>query len=161
MSSPLQDLPPQSRIWIYGAERELTETETLTIRTRLQEFVANWVSHRRELRAAADVLYNRFIVVAVDETQAEASGCSIDGSVHFLQTLGAELGIDFFNRMRFSYRDGAGKIHTVSRDEFKELYRNGTLENDSIVFDPLVKELGELRQIFERPLEDSWHSRMV
>ncbi|MFT5017530.1 MAG: hypothetical protein ACI9G6_002306, partial [Limisphaerales bacterium] len=75
--------------------------------------------------------------------------------------LGAELGIDFFNRMRFSYRDDKGNIHTVGRDEFKNLYRSGRLENDTIVFDPLVKELGELRQIFERPLEDSWHSRMV
>lgn len=161
MKSTLDKLVSESRIWVYGAERALTDAETSTIRTRLQEFVASWVSHRRELKAGADVLHNRFLVVAVDETQAEASGCSIDGSVHFIKELGAELGIDFFNRMRFSYRDGNGNIHTVGRDEFKELYKNGGLENDSIVFDPLVKELGELRQIFERPLEDSWHSRMV
>jgi len=161
MTSPLDQLVSDSRIWIYGAERELTENETATVRTKLQEFVSGWVSHRRELEAAADVLHNRFVVVAVDETKAEASGCSIDGSVHFLQELGAEMGIDFFNRMRFSYRDGKGNIRTVGRDEFKDLYRSGELENESIVFDPLVKELGELRQIFERPLEDSWHSRMV
>jgi hypothetical protein len=161
MSSSLNQLVSESRIWIYGAERALTSEETIYIKTKLQEFVSNWVSHRRELKAAADILHHRFIVIAVDETKAEASGCSIDGSVHFLQGLGAEMGIDFFNRMRFSYRDAQGDIHTVSREEFKELYRNGKLENDSIVFDPLVKELGELRQIFERPLEDSWHSRMV
>ncbi|TXF89819.1 hypothetical protein FUA23_09035 [Neolewinella aurantiaca] len=161
MKSPLDQLIPESRIWIYGSERALTDAETTTIKARLQEFVAGWVSHRRELKAAADVLHNRFLVVGVDESQAEASGCSIDGSVRFIQELGAELGIDFFNRMRFSYRDGNGNIHTVGREEFKELYKNGSLENDTIVFDPLVKELGELRQIFERPLEDSWHSRMV
>lgn len=161
MTSSLDRLASDSRIWIYGAERALTDLETTIIRARLQEFVAGWVSHRKELSAAADVLYERFLVIAVDESQAEASGCSIDGSVRFLQELGAELGIDFFNRMRFSFRDEAGNIHTVSREEFKDMYRNGTLENDTIVFDPLVKELGELRQIFERPLEDSWHSRMV
>lgn len=161
MNSPLEQMVPESRIWIYGAERALTDTETTVIRNRLQAFVASWVSHRRELRAAADVMHNRFIIICVDESQAEASGCSIDGSVHFLQDLSAELGIDFFNRMRFSYRDTEGAIHTVSREEFKDLYKQGTLENDTVVFDPLVKELGELRQIFERPLEDSWHSRMV
>ncbi len=161
MKSTLDKLVPESRIWIYGAERALSDTETNTVKARLQEFVAGWASHRRELKAGADVLHNRFLVVAVDETQAEASGCSIDGSVHFIQGLGAELGVDFFNRMRFSYRDGNGDIQTVGRDEFKDLYKNGGLENDTIVFDPLVKELGELRQIFERPLEDSWHSRMV
>jgi len=159
--SALDRLVPQSRVWIYGAERALTAEETTTIRKELQAFVANWVSHRKELNAAADVLHNRFVVVAVDETKAEASGCSIDGSVHFLQDLGARLGVDFFNRMIFSYRDDKGAIHTVPRDEFKIRYKSGQLENDTIVFDPLVKELGELRQIFERPLEDSWHSRMV
>jgi len=161
MSSPLDQLVSESRIWVYGAERALSSEETLYISTKLQEFVSNWVSHRQELRAGADVLHNRFLVIAVDETNAEASGCSIDGSVRYLQELGAEMGIDFFNRMRFSFRDSGGNILTVGRDEFKELYRNGQLNNDSIVFDPLVKELGELRQIFERPLEDSWHSRMV
>lgn len=159
--SALDRLVPQSRVWIYGSERKLTSAETATIRKELQAFVSDWVSHRNELNAAADVLHDRFVVIAVDETKAEASGCSIDGSVHFLQDLGARLGVDFFNRMIFSYRDGKGNIHTIPRDDFKTLYRAGKLENDTIVFDPLVKELGELRQIFERPLEDSWHSRMV
>ena len=159
--SALDRLVPQSRVWIYGAERALTSAETATVRKELQAFVANWVSHRNELDAAADVLYDRFIVIAVDETQAEASGCSIDGSVHFLQDLSARLGVDFFNRMIFSYRDADGTIHTVPRDEFKNRYKAGQLPDDTIVFDPLVKELGELRQIFERPFEDSWHSRMV
>ena len=159
--STLDRLVPQSRVWIYGAERALTADETKLVRAELQAFVSDWVSHRRELKAAADVLHDRFLVIAVDESQAEASGCSIDGSVHFLQDLGARLGVDFFNRMIFSYRDAAGNIHTVPRDEFKRRYQSGDLENDTIVFDPLVKELGELRQIFERPLEDSWHSRMV
>lgn len=159
--STLDRLVPQSRVWIYGAERALTTEETTTVRKELQAFVSNWVSHRNELNAAADVLHNRFVVIAVDETQAEASGCSIDGSVHFLQELSARLGVDFFNRMIFSYRDSKGTIQTVPREEFKARYKAGQLENDTIVFDPLVKELGELRQIFERPLEDSWHSRMV
>ena len=161
MAKSLDKLAPESRVWIYGAERALTKEETKVVRNRAQEFVSSWVSHSKDLDAGADVLHNRFLVLAVDETQAEASGCSIDGSVNFVKSLGAEIGVDFFNRMRFSYRDEAGKIHTVGREEFKLLYSQGLLKNDSIVFDPLVKELGELRQIFERPLEDSWHSRMV
>ena len=161
MAKSLEKLAPESRVWIYGAERALTKEETKIVRNRAQEFVSSWVSHSKDLDAGADVLHNRFLVLAVDETQAEASGCSIDGSVNFVKSLGAEIGVDFFNRMRFSYRDEAGKIHTVGREEFKLLYSQGQLKNDSIVFDPLVKELGELRQIFERPLEDSWHSRMV
>ena len=159
--SALDQLASTSRIWIYGAERALTAKETKLVRERAQTYVAQWNSHQQALRAGADVLHNRFLVLAVDESAAEASGCSIDGSVRFIQDLGSEIGVDFFNRMRFSYRDDRGKIQTVSRDEFKLLYAQGQLTNDTVVFDPLIKELGELRQIFERPLEDSWHSRMV
>jgi hypothetical protein len=161
MPKSLNALAPESRIWIYGADRALTKSETKSVRQRAQQFVAQWSSHQQSLEAAADVLHQRFLVLAVDETQAEASGCSIDGSVRFVQELGAEIGVDFFNRMRFSYRDEQGNIHTVGREEFKLLYAQGQIGNETIVFDPLIKELGELRQIFERPLEDSWHSRMV
>ncbi|NJC25180.1 hypothetical protein [Neolewinella antarctica] len=161
MSDALNSIAPESRIWIYAAERELTATETKKVRAEIQAYVKEWVSHRKELKAAADVLHDRFLVVGVDETQAEASGCSIDGSVNKIKEIGAEIGIDFFNRMRFSYRDQKGRINTVSKDQFKELYHGGKLPNDTIVFDTLIKEVGELRQIFERPLEDSWHSRMV
>ena len=161
MANDLQGLPPESRIWIYGADRALTPAETTAARARLQEFVSGWVSHRKDLSAGADILHDRFVVLAVDESQAEASGCSIDGSVRFLQELGAELQIDFFNRMMFSYRDDKGHVQTVSRDTFKGMYGRDLITNETIVFDSLIKELGELRQIFERPLEDSWHSRMV
>lgn len=161
MSHSLDQLIPESRIWIYGADRELTKSETELLRRKLQGFVSEWVSHRKELKAGADVLHNRFVVLAVDESQAEASGCSIDGSVNALKAIGAEMGVDFFNRMMFSYRDGNNQVQTRSREEFKALYAKGQVTNETIVFDSLIKELGELRQIFERPLEDSWHSRMV
>jgi len=41
--------------------------------------------------------------------------------------------------MRFSYRDTSGEVQTVSRDEFKDMYKGGQLENDTVVFDTLIK----------------------
>jgi hypothetical protein len=142
MANHLEALDPTSRVWIYGAERAMTPEEVKIARNELQEYVKSWAAHQRQLVAGADILHDRFLVLAVDESAAEASGCSIDGSVRFIQDLGARLGIDFFNRMRFSYRDANGAIQTVSREEFKDLYQRGQLENETIVFDPLVKELG-------------------
>ena len=161
MATTIDSIASESRIWIYSAERALTNEEANVVRNEIQTFVKEWVSHRQELKAAADVLHNRFLVIAVDESQAEASGCSIDGSVNKIKEIGAQIEVDFFNRMRFSYRDEQGNIQTVSKEEFKDLYHRDKIGNDAIVFDTLIKEVGELRQIFERPLEDSWHSRMV
>jgi hypothetical protein len=157
----LEQLDPRSRVWVYGANRPLTPTEQEHILPILQRFAREWVSHNLQLRAGADILYDRFIVLAVDETQAGASGCSIDKSVHFLKALQADLGVDLFDRMRFSYRNTDGEVTTLPREEFAAAYAAGRIDDQTLVFDPLVTTLGALREQFEKPLQESWHARMV
>jgi hypothetical protein len=67
-----------SRVWIYQADRQLSDTETLEIQKSLNNFVNTWTAHNNQLSAAAEVRYNRFLILIVDEEQAGASGCSID-----------------------------------------------------------------------------------
>ncbi len=105
-------------------------------------------------------MHARFLVLAVDETQAGASGCSIDSSVNFLKKLGAHYQRDLFDRLRFSYVDN-GAVHTVSKDDFAQLYQDGTINDETLVFDPLLKTVEELSSGFQKPLKDSWHSRFV
>ncbi len=157
----LEQLDPRSRVWIYGASRPLTPAEQERILPILQRFAQEWVSHDRQLRAGAEILYDRFVVLAVDETQAGASGCSIDKSVHFLKALQADLGVDLFDRMRFSYRNTAGEVATLPREEFAAAYAAGQIDDRTPVFDPLVTTLGALHEQFEKPLQESWHARMV
>lgn len=158
---PIDELDGASRVWVYQSDRPFTDEEVAQLEAVLQRFVSRWVSHNRALRAAATVLYERFIVLAVDEQQAGASGCSIDASVHFLKQLQAQLGIDLFDRMQFSYQDASGKIETLPRDAFATAYSGGTINDQTFVFDPLVKTLEELRSQFRKPLQDSWHRQMV
>lgn len=154
-------LSPQSKVWIYQSNRPLAEAEEQQILPELQAFAQSWVSHNRQLRAGADILHQRFVVLAVDETQADASGCSIDKSVHFLKGLEQSYGLSLFERMIFSYQDAEGKVHTVDRDTFAQLYASGAINDETPVFDPLVDTLGDLQQQFVKPLGQSWHKRMV
>lgn len=153
-------LNPQSRIWVYQANEPFGKQEVAEVESNLQQFAEQWVSHNNQLKAAAAVLHERFLVLAVDETQAGASGCSIDSSVNFLKKLGAHYQRDLFDRMRFSYVK-EGEVHTVSKDEFARLYQDGTINDETLVFDPLVKTVGELSVGFEKPLKNSWHARFV
>lgn len=159
--TPLPSLAPQSRVWIYAAERPLKANERELALAKSQQFVQQWTAHNQQLKAVALLLEDRFLVLAVDESEATASGCSIDKSAHFVQALGQDLGLDFFNRMRFSYRDANGLVHTLSRQEFQDLYQKGAIDMHTIVFDPLVKSWAELQHRFEKPLADSWHQRML
>jgi len=154
-------LPDHARVWVYAAARPLSNSEQQLVREKSTAFVQGWAAHGHQLLAAAELLHDRFLVLMVDEARAGASGCSIDSSVHFVQSLGAELGVDFFERMQFSYRDASGNVHTLTRPAFKAAYQAGTINATTLVFDPLVKNLGELRRAFTKPLAESWHARMV
>lgn len=160
ISSTHDVLPATTRVWIYQSTSPFREEDLPTVRTQVQQFTRQWISHNRQLRAFGDVLYNRFIVLMVDESQADASGCSIDKSVYFLKSLQQNYGVDLFDRMHFTYRDASG-IHTVSRDEFASRFAKGQINEQTEVFDTLVNTKSDFDKAFIRPLGESWHKRMV
>lgn len=156
----LEVLAPQARVWIYQANEPFSSGQVPEITQHVQRFAAKWVSHSQQLRAGGAVMHDRFLVLAVDETQAGASGCSIDSSVQFVKQIGSHYDRDLFDRLRFSYEKD-GQVHTVSKDEFAKRYQSGEINDQTIVFDPLVKTVGELGTAFRKPLSESWHTRFV
>src|ERR1700712_4667039 len=108
-----------SRVWVYQSDRELTDNEALKIKVLLDNFATGWTAHNNQLKAKAEIRYNRFLILIVDEGQAGASGCSIDKSVHFMQQIEAQFGINLFDRFNLAYRDG-GDVISVPRHEFEE-----------------------------------------
>ena len=96
-------MPDTSRLWIYQAERELTEPEIAFIRKTSSLFITDWTAHGNDLKASFEVLYNRFLVITLDENMSQASGCSIDTSVNFVRTLERELGISLLNNDKVAF----------------------------------------------------------
>lgn len=93
-----QNFTDEARIWIYQANRALTENEQAYLAKQLSIFVDQWAAHGAKLTASSAVLDEYRVAIAA-EGNVEASGCSIDSSVRFMKEMGAELGVDFFNRL--------------------------------------------------------------
>ena len=155
-----EDLPDGARLWIYVADRQLTDAEVAEAEAALSTFVKQWTAHRRDLRAYGDIVNDRFVRLAVDESAAGASGCSIDASVHFLQALGRRLGVDFFERMTFFADNGEGFL-PYPREAFAAAYARGEIGDESPVVDTLVDTKGKYERGFVKPLGESWHARMT
>lgn len=153
-------LPASTRVWIYQSNSPFAEKDIKQIKSYIDQFARSWVSHNQQLSAYGDLLHDRFVILMVDESQAGASGCSIDKSVAFLKALQTEFGVDLFDRMRFSYLEDQ-EVQTVSRDEFARLYQEGLINDETPVFDPLVNTKGDFEENWIRPLGESWHRRMV
>ncbi|MFD1258121.1 ABC transporter ATPase [Mucilaginibacter terrae] len=148
-----------SRVWIYQSNKELTANQTAQLQNQLSAFAQNWTAHNNQLKATAIMQYNRFILLVVDENQAGASGCSIDKSVRFMKDLENEYQINLFDRFNLAYRNGE-QITSVSRNEFEDLIKAGTITENTIVFNNLVQTLAELQTKWEVPLKDSWHIQL-
>lgn len=138
-----EHLPDSSRVWIYTANRSLSEQKG-AIDQKLKAFVSQWAAHGSQLFGDAAVLNDYFIVLAVDESRAGASGCSIDSSVGFLRLLAKELEVDLFDRMNMIIQsDGENSLV-----RFHDLSSLGEV----LIFDPLISNLGELRKNWLKPI---------
>lgn len=153
-------LPDSTRVWIYQASRPFTAAELNELTRYLHQFADRWVSHNKALRSFADVFHNQFVVLMVDESQAGASGCSIDSSVHFLQKLSAHFKIDLFDRLTFAYQED-GVVKTAHKDQFVQLFEQGIISEETLVFDNLVKNKADFEQQWLKPLKESWHANFV
>lgn len=153
----INELPGYARVWIYQADRLLTETEQQFITEASAQFVAQWAAHGTPLTAAAQVLKGYFLVLGVDEAQAQASGCSIDKSVHFVKSIGAQLNIDFFNRLNLAVETPA--IQLVPLSEFENLAANGTISPDTYVYDNTVTTAADFAARWHTKASNTWLSR--
>jgi hypothetical protein len=155
------EMPLHSRVWIYQSDREIKDLEVNEIRRKAAMFLMEWTSHGNVMKATIDVLYNRFIVVAVDETAASASGCGIDKSVKFMQQLEGDYGINLFDRMLVTYRDAETKITGTKLYTFEQMMEKGELNADTIVFNNLISTKEDMLTKWEIPVKKSWHARMI
>ena len=125
-------IPQNARIWVYQANRQLTDNEAITIGDYLKPAVNQWAAHGASLLASAKVLHNRFVIIALDQNMNAASGCSIDASTHWFKELGETLNIDFFDRSQ-AYFDG-DEIKTFSVFQSKKAVESGLLLPETIIF---------------------------
>jgi hypothetical protein len=132
------NLPAHSRVWLYLADRKLDGTEVQYVNEQMQHFLSNWAAHNKKLTCDGVLLFNQYLILAVNEDIESASGCSIDSSVRFVKSLGAELNIDFFNRLNVLVIENQ---EPVIRSYFE------AVENKLHFINPMITKLEELREI--------------
>jgi hypothetical protein len=150
------DLPDSARIWVFASDRPLALAESSMLLSEVDEFLDQWKAHGAPLRNAREWRDEQFLVIGVDPTFEQASGCSIDGLFRSLQQLGAKLGTSLVSGGRVFYRDDAGAPRLVPRPQIKAVIRPQTP-----VFDTSLTSAGDYRKRFELPAQDSWVSSII
>ena len=150
---------PESRMWFYGLQQPLTDKQAEVLRELMNDFVGQWKAHGAQLAAAYRLIGNQCLILAVDERQQQATGCSIDKSVHLLMEFGQQYGLDFFNRMLVFTADENGiQAHTPTA--LKTAVSEGIITPETPVMHTLAPTLGASGTGMI-PLKESWAKRYL
>lgn len=156
----IMNLPEDARIWIFQASRNFTAEEISDIEYTMDQFMKEWNAHGAALTSAYALPYDRFIVIAVDENQTQASGCSIDSMTRIIKALEEKYQLGLLNRMLVSYQI-EGKIITLPLAEFKQKVKNNEIPMNASVFHNGVTNLKDFEESWELPLAESWVSSLI
>ena len=144
-----------SRIWIYQLNKELAQFEIDFLSGRVEDFLESWAAHGSGLVAAFTIVENRFLIIAADESSANASGCSIDSLTHFLKDMQQQMDIEFFDRSEIVYKE-EGKISSMPFVDFRNNILSGKTSPETQIFNTVLQQKGQLKDRFLIAAEDSW-----
>lgn len=160
MFTPYKNLPDNSRVWVYQSDREFTSQEVEYISKKAEDFINNWTRHGDDLKGSFNIKYKQFLILAVDESFNNVSGCSIDSSVRFVKELEDELAIDLMNKMNVTFKDHTN-INLVKLSDFQQFVKAKKITSETIVFNNLVQTKLDFENNWEVPAKDSWHKRFL
>ena len=158
MLIPFENMPDNARVWIYQADKKLTDTDKIHIKDHGKSFCEAWAAHGAPLKCSFKIFHDQFLIITVDESYNMASGCSIDASVHFVKQLENDLQISFFDRSKVAFVLN-DEVFLEPLSKLKSKVEEGAIQADTITFNNLVSVKGELDKTWMVPAKSTWLGR--
>ena len=144
----------ESKVWIYSSEKKLNMNQIEYIENKISNHLVNWQSHKKDIEAAVNIVENRFVIIAVDETKVSASGCSIDSLYRLIQDIELQLSISLLNRLNV-YCVINDKIVCLPISSLKDKVNASTL-----FYDLTINNKFQLSN-FLKPIKNGWCNNLI
>lgn len=155
MYVPFEQLSDEARVWVYQTTHKLTSDLVAVLELELKSFCDTWTSHQQHVEASFAIVQKHFVIMAINEAVALASGCSIDKSVAKLRELEANLGLQLLDR-----KDQAVAFHGetifIPLNRLRFYIENGELTAETTIYNTLVSTKEEMQKYFMLPAGKSW-----
>jgi len=144
-----------NRVWIYLSNKPFDDQTESSIKSAIQNFLLGWNAHGQALSASFDILHKHFIIIKADEEQYSASGCSIDKQFQFIKEIEKQYNLTLFDRLLVAYKKG-NTVFVTHSSKIPQLLADGTINEDTIVFNTTLLTEAEFKTAFEIPLKETW-----
>lgn len=158
MLIPFQKMPDNARLWIYQAERKLSREETQLVEANTEAFLNQWRAHGQDLKSSFVVEYDQFLIISVDESFSQASGCSIDASVHLIKALESALNISFMTTSQVAFLQN-DEINLYPFNQLKTQIKEKVITPETPVFDNTVQNVAEFKSRWLKESSATWVNR--
>lgn len=149
------DFADNARVWVYQSTRPFTAAQEGEIEEQLSQFAVQWQAHGRPVKGWGKLLFNRFVVMMADESQAAVSGCSTDGMVRVVKSLEKQYDCNFFDRLSITFLVKE-KAEVLPMNQVQYALDKGYIDGSTLMFNNLVSTKEEFLSQWLLPLSESW-----
>jgi hypothetical protein len=149
-----------NRTWTFVIGKPLTAAQLNELSNAGLDFVSGWTAHDTRLSATFRIYRERIIIVEVNESVHNASGCSIDKLTRFIKEMENKLDVQLLNRLLVVYEDESGSLQVENTQVLKGLISSGAVNAHTTVYNTSVANDKELSH-WKQPLKDTWLNKYI
>lgn len=153
-----ETLPETARVWVYASARPFSTDEEQAILRETETFLHTWTAHQQALKAACLIDYSQFLILAVDEHHTQASGCSIDKSVHFVKGLEEKFSLSLFDRTQQAFLINDAVV-MIPLKELKQAIAEGKITRETLAFNLTLTTAAQFQNQWLLPAGETWLAR--
>ena len=160
MIIPFEKMREDSRVWIFQSSDLIVNDMKKALIKDIEFFLRDWTSHGHKIESSYEIKYERFVIIALNSSLNNPSGCSIDKLINFIKYLEKKNNLDFLDRLSVAFKiKNEIKCHMIN--QIPNLLKCGDINSKTIVFNNLVKNKHEFLSIWETPISESWHKKYL
>jgi hypothetical protein len=140
-----------SPLFIFPYSKGLNQNQKEHLEVALSGFFEKWNAHGEPLSAKMWIEEEQFLLIYVDEAQAQASGCSKDRLFHFINEINSIHDLKEGPVGKFYVRN-KGQIGVFSRNEIREGLKEGTILPDNELYPVWINSTEQYEQFWKKPV---------
>lgn len=155
-----KQLPDEAKLWVFPSSRKFYPQEITGIKEKIEEFLDEWDDQGILIRCSYKLEYDRFIIIAVDDSQNSLSLEAHNLLITFIQVLEKTLEVILMDKMNVCYKQGEF-VQYKDLIEFKKMMKAKGVSQKTIVFNNMITNKVDFKYNWEINIMDSWLGRFL
>jgi len=155
-----KQIPNEGKLWIFPSSRKFYPQEIAGIKEKIEDFLNDWDDQGILIRSSYKLKYDRFIIIAVDDSLNSLSVEAHNILITFIQELEKTVEILLMDKMNVCYKQGEF-VQYKDLIEFKKMMKAKGVSQKTIVFNNMITLKEELEYHWEINIMDSWLGRFL